>query len=55
METTMMIDRNEASRNLAKVLAYLNCGKHEDAYDYACRLIEQLRDAGLTELQHRKS
>lgn len=51
----MKIERVAISTALAKTLAYLSAGKTEKAYEHASVLIELLRDAGLSRLQHRKS
>ena len=37
-----MIDRSEVSRALAKAIAYKQCGKHQDAAEWAKRLIRAL-------------
>lgn len=38
-----MIDRQEANRALAKAIAYKQCGKDEDANEWARKLIEILQ------------
>ena len=37
------VDRSEVSRSLAKAIAYQNCGKIEQAEEWARRLVEQLK------------
>ncbi len=37
-----MIDRSEVSRALAKAIAYKQCGKQEEAADWARKLIRLL-------------
>ena len=37
------VDRSEVSRSLAKAIAYQNCGKTEQAEEWARRLVEQLK------------
>lgn len=44
-----MIDRQEASRALGKILAYLAVGKMADARHWAGRLVGMLRAAGLVD------
>lgn len=41
------MDRSEASRCIAKVIAYLACGNMEQARVWARRLINMLEDAGV--------
>lgn len=43
----MEIDRREVSRALAKAIAYKNCGKEQDAEDWARKLIELLQLANI--------
>lgn len=43
------IDRSEASRALAKVIAYRNCGKDTDADTWASQLFEILGCSDLRE------
>lgn len=38
----MTIDRSEVAKSLAKAIAYKQCGKDEDARQWAIRLIQQL-------------
>ena len=40
-----MIDRSEASRALAKAIAYKQCGKQREAEEWARRLVELLECA----------
>lgn len=42
-----MFDRAYLSRCLAKATAYLACGKLMQAEDWAQRLVDSLREAGL--------
>lgn len=42
-----MLDRAEINRALAKALAYEAAGKRDEAREYAGRVVEMLRDAGL--------
>jgi hypothetical protein len=42
-----MVDRTETARALAKTIAYLGCGKREEAISWAVRLIRLL---GLEEI-----
>lgn len=42
-----MIDRSEASRSLAKAIAFKQCGKQEAAEQWARRLVEQLECADI--------
>jgi hypothetical protein len=42
-----MVDRSEANRALAKAIAYKQCGKQQDAEDWARRLIELLECADI--------
>ncbi len=39
------MDRHEANRLLAKVIAYLACGKRDKAREYAAQLIAALQEA----------
>jgi Flp pilus assembly protein TadD len=39
------IDRTEASRAMAKAIAYAQCGKQADAEEWARRLVEILKCA----------
>jgi hypothetical protein len=41
----MSIDRSEASRALAEAIAYKNCGKDQEANQWAIKLIEALECA----------
>ena len=41
------MDRTEASRCIAKIAAYLACGKTAEAQDWTARLVAMLRQAGL--------
>ena len=41
----MTIDRTEASRALAKAIAFKSCGKDAEAADWARRLVEILECA----------
>lgn len=41
------IDRSEASRALAKAIAYKNCGKQGEAEKWARMLVEQLECADI--------
>lgn len=45
--TASTIDRSEASRELARVIAYIGCGQREKAMVAADRLREILKEAGL--------
>jgi len=40
-----MIDRSEVSRALAKAIAYKQCGKQQEAQQWARRLVELLECA----------
>ena len=40
-----MIDRSEVSRALAKAIAYKQCGKQQDAEQWARKLVELLECA----------
>ena len=40
-----MIDRSEVARALAKAIAYKQCGKDQDAQEWARRLVELLECA----------
>jgi hypothetical protein len=42
-----MIDRSEINRSLAKAIAYKQCGKDDDAMEWARLLIEQLECADI--------
>lgn len=42
-----MIDRKETSRALAKATAYQQCGKQEEAEEWAKKLIELLECGGI--------
>ena len=44
---TKMIDRTEASRCLAKAIAYKQCGKDADALAWARKLVEALECADI--------
>lgn len=37
------INRSEVSRSLAKAIAYKNCGKDQEANEWARKLVEQLK------------
>lgn len=39
------IDRSEISRALAKAIAYKQCGKHQDALEWARKLVTALECA----------
>jgi hypothetical protein len=41
----MTIDRSEVSRALAKAIAYKQCGKDQEAAEWAVKLIRQLQVA----------
>lgn len=41
------MDRSEINRALAKAIAYKNCGKDEDARQWARRLVELLECADI--------
>lgn len=41
----MTIDRHEVNRALAKAIAYKQCGKQEQAAEWACKLVELLECA----------
>jgi hypothetical protein len=41
----MSIDRSEVNRALAKAIAYKNCGKDNEAAEWAIRLVRQLECA----------
>ena len=41
----MTIDRSEVARCLAKAIAYKQCGKDEEAAEWACKLVEALECA----------
>jgi hypothetical protein len=43
----MTIDRSEASRALAKAVAYKQCGKDRDAEQWARKLVELLECANI--------
>lgn len=43
----MMIDRSEASRAMAKAIAYKQCGKSEDAAKWARELVRILQCADI--------
>lgn len=43
----MSVDRSEASRAMAKAIAYKNCGKDAEAEAWARRLVEILECAGI--------
>ena len=47
MEEDTMIDRSEVSRVLAKAVAYKQCGKQEQAEEWARRLVELLECADI--------
>ena len=40
------MDRSEAAKCLAKVIAYLACGKVELAREWGDKLVDMLREAG---------
>lgn len=42
-----MIDRSEVARALAKAIAYKNCGKDDDAREWARKLIRLLELADI--------
>lgn len=42
-----MIDRVEVSRALAKAIAYKNCGKDQEAEEWAIKLIRLLECASI--------
>lgn len=42
-----MIDRTEVSRALAKAIAYKQCGKDDEANDWAARLVRLLECADI--------
>ena len=42
-----MIDRTEASRALAKAIAFKQCGKDSEASDWARKLVELLECADI--------
>ena len=42
-----MIDRSEASRAMAKAIAYKQCGKHREAEEWAKNLVELLECADI--------
>lgn len=41
----MSIDRSEVARALAKAIAYKNCGKDDDAQEWARKLVRLLECA----------
>lgn len=41
----MQIDRSEVSRSLAKAIAFKQCGKHDEAAQWARQLVQQLECA----------
>ena len=45
-----MINRSEASRALAKAIAYAECGKQTEADAWARKLVEILGSAGILKL-----
>jgi hypothetical protein len=47
------MDRAEAARCLAKVCAYLACGKIELAREWGDKLVDMLREAGVVTPTHR--
>lgn len=42
-----MIDRSEVARALAKAIAYKQCGKDQDAEEWAIRLVKLLECANI--------
>jgi hypothetical protein len=42
-----MVDRAECARALAKAIAYKNCGKDEQAEEWAIELVNLLECAGI--------
>ncbi len=41
------MDRSHASKCLAKAIAYVACGKYEDAGEWLHELLDMFRDAGV--------
>jgi hypothetical protein len=42
-----MIDRSEVNRALAKAIAYKNCGKDQQANEWAIELVKLLECSGI--------
>ncbi len=51
-QTGQIIDRSAASRELAKAIAYAQCGKHDLACEWARKLITRLQCADILRTEH---